>query len=168
MVRRNRSFEQNKIRDNERKKFRYANDPIFRQKILDYKRKHRNENKEMYARRAKEWALSNPETVKAGKHAYQIRIRNEALNIVGRGILRCTDCGIDKSEILEINHKNGGGRKELVNKRGNIQYTPFLRAIISGKRSIDDLNILCKICNQIHYVKLKFGIDWMRHMVNKE
>jgi hypothetical protein len=53
--------------------------------------------------------------------------------------------------MLEINHKNGGGAREV--KQGN----RFNCDIISGRRSIDDLEILCKPCNAVHYLELKYG-----------
>lgn len=70
--------------------------------------------------------------------------------------MACVNCGCNDHRILEINHINGGGTSEV--KKG--QYTrQFLRSVLSGDRQIDDLNLLCKICNAEHFVKLKFGID---------
>ena len=33
----------------------------------------------------------------------------------------------------------------------------FIRAIVLGDRKIDDLNILCRPCNSLHYLELKHG-----------
>jgi len=76
-----------------------------------------------------------------------------ALEIVGRGALVCRDCGCDTIELLEINHIRGGGRKEF-DKRGN---SAFYRDIVAKRRKIVDLNILCKVCNIVHYLKVKHG-----------
>jgi hypothetical protein len=54
---------------------------------------------------------------------------------------------------LEINHINGGGRKERYNLRG---YS-FHYAIATGRRRTDDLEVRCKICNVLHHIKLRFG-----------
>jgi hypothetical protein len=64
---------------------------------------------------------------------------------------KCINCGCDLVEILEINHKNGGGNKEMDLKYfGNT--INFLKDIISGNRKTDDLEIRCKVCNTLHYV----------------
>lgn len=86
-----------------------------------------------------------------------------ALRIVGRGKMECVSCGCSDLRILEINHINGGGRKEASNKRH-----AFIRAIVLGERSIEDLNILCKVCNIEHYVKLRFGISGFRIVWDRE
>ena len=86
---------------------------------------------------------------------YREHVRFEALRMVGRGIIRCSECGCDDIRILEINHKNGGGTKE-VKGCGN----QFYLDIVKGRRVIDDLNLLCKVCNQVYYLKLKYGVDY--------
>lgn len=65
---------------------------------------------------------------------------------------KCVRCGCDDPRILEINHKNGGGAIEL-----RIKGTQLYHDIASGKRKTDDLELLCKPCNAIHYLELKFG-----------
>lgn len=67
---------------------------------------------------------------------------------------KCVRCGCDDSRLLEINHKNGGGNLELQKgKRSN----QFYRAIAKGLRPTDDLELLCKPCNAVHALELKFG-----------
>jgi len=60
--------------------------------------------------------------------------------------------GCDRSELLEINHKEGGGGKEL---RGTGH--KFYREIAKLRRAVDDLELLCRPCNAIHYLELKYG-----------
>lgn len=37
--------------------------------------------------------------------------------------------------------------------RGNV----LTRAILTGARPIIDLEVACRVCNTLHYLKLKFG-----------
>jgi hypothetical protein len=68
----------------------------------------------------------------------------------GKAAIACVRCGCDRPELLEINHKNGGGRKDLVGKW-------FYRAIVKLERDTGDLELLCRPCNAIHYLELKHG-----------
>jgi hypothetical protein len=78
------------------------------------------------------------------------RQRRRALILVGQGAIACVRCGCDRPELLEINHKNGGGRKDLVGKW-------FYRAIVKLERDTGDLELLCRPCNAIHYLESKYG-----------
>ena len=66
----------------------------------------------------------------------------------------CSRCGCSDFRLLEINHKNGGGSKEYKSNRSH--YHPC-RSIVSNKRKVDDLEILCRVCNSLHYLELKHG-----------
>jgi hypothetical protein len=83
-------------------------------------------------------------------------LRNKALEKINSE-KRCVNCGCDIAEILEINHKNGGGKEEIkyVYKGNNIS---FLRDIALGTRQTSDLEIRCKVCNILHYVETIMGI----------
>lgn len=85
-----------------------------------------------------------------GKRNWQ-RKRNRVMDKVGRGIIKCVNCGCNRRELLEINHKNGGGTQE------NNRVGPFICDILAGRRSVEDLNLLCKVCNSLHYLELKYG-----------
>ncbi len=61
----------------------------------------------------------------------------------------CVRCGCDDVRLLEINHKNGGGGKERLNG--------LTRAVATGARQTDDLELLCRPCNAIHALELRFG-----------
>lgn len=78
--------------------------------------------------------------------------RRRAKLLVGRGALICVRCGCDRPDLLEINHKNGGGGKEF-KALGN----KFYRTIAKMQRSVDDLELLCKPCNAVHALELKYG-----------
>lgn len=78
--------------------------------------------------------------------------RRRAVLLVGRGVVSCVRCGCDKPEVLEINHKTGGGGKELRQLKGK-----FHRAIATMRRGVDDLELLCRPCNAVHALELKYG-----------
>lgn len=59
----------------------------------------------------------------------------------------CVVCGETDLRILQINHLNGGGRKEMNNGR-NSHY--FYRDIINGTRTTDDLDVRCANCNILY------------------
>jgi hypothetical protein len=65
----------------------------------------------------------------------------------------CVSCGCDDLRFLEINHKNGGGGREYAEKKSQVVY----RDIAMLRRPVDDLELLCRVCNAKHYLMLKFG-----------
>ncbi len=79
------------------------------------------------------------------------RVRRTALLLVGEGKVKCIRCNCDQPEFLEINHKLGGGAKEL--KFGGKMY----RDIALLRRDCADLELLCKPCNAVHALELKYG-----------
>lgn len=84
-----------------------------------------------------------------------IRIRVVRENAMERlGGKKCCNCGCDDFSILEINHINGGGRKELKGKQNRQLY----RDIVNDKVNLDEYNVLCRICNALHYVAQILGI----------
>jgi hypothetical protein len=92
-------------------------------------------------------------------HRHNRKLRSKALDVVGRGKVECVRCGCNKKEILEINHKNCDGKKKDRHSQR------MFRKIIHGEREIDDLEILCRICNILHYVEFKngpqpFKVNW--------
>lgn len=82
------------------------------------------------------------------------RVRAVVLNVVSKNNPVCVNCGCDDKRFLEVNHINGGGGKEL--ERGK-RTNEFAWSIYMGRRKTDDLNILCRVCNALHYLELKYG-----------
>ena len=80
------------------------------------------------------------------------RYRKTALLLIGKGRIVCCRCACDRAELIEINHKNGGGMKELQGKS-----TAFYRNIALLRRPIDDLDLRCKPCNAVHALELLYG-----------
>ena len=110
-----------KLCSNKRTREYYAkNIERMRQKIRDYGKTHREEGNE----RAKK---------------YYRKIRREAISKLGG---KCERCGITDIRLLNINHIDGGGRKELDEVYGG-WILKFYRDIARGNRKTDDLNVLC-------------------------
>lgn len=89
------------------------------------------------------------------------RLRKSVLNIISNNNPKCEWCGCDDMRLLEINHINGGGKKEI-DKTGSWN---FIWDIYKGRRKTNDLNLLCRVCNAHHYLELKYGelpfsIEW--------
>lgn len=82
------------------------------------------------------------------------RLRLRVLMLVGNGVIRCVSCGCDRPELLEVNHKNGGGAED---RRSYRHVTQFYWAILKFERSTEDLDLTCKVCNALHYLELKHG-----------
>jgi hypothetical protein len=118
-----------------------------------------NEYKKYYYNRTDEQKEEyNKRMLKVMKER-RIRMRLKALLIISNNKLECNLCGCNDLKILEINHINGGGHQEVYKYATSDNIYKFYNAIISGKRSIDDLEVLCKICNALHYVQKILGIQ---------
>lgn len=80
-------------------------------------------------------------------------LRKKVIDLFGG---KCVYCGCDIFEVLEINHKNGGGNAER-RKSGSWQGgNGYLREFLNGTRNKDDYELTCRICNAWHYlVKIK-------------
>ena len=75
---------------------------------------------------------------------YHLEHRLKAFDKINRE-RKCSNCGCDIPEILQINHVNGGGKAEMRLKYHNI-FRVFLDDIILGTRQTNELNAL-------HYVE---------------
>ena len=119
------------------------------------KRKHRDYMKEYmqaYRQRlAAEGKLDRTKGRQYDKEAYK-RLRMKAFEQLGGA--RCCNCGCDIFTILEINHVNGGGRVELKIKQSRQLY----RDIARGCVDVTEYNVLCRVCNALHYVESVLGI----------
>ena len=86
---------------------------------------------------------------------YRDNLRKKAMDVIGGQI--CVNCDCPVFKILEINHKNGGGVKQL---RGEYKgrTMQFHRDIISGKLPRKDFDVRCRVCNAEHYVRELLGV----------
>lgn len=96
----------------------------------------------------KEWRAKRP----GYSTEWERRYRRRALLVVGNGAVACVRCGCDLEELIEINHKNGGGGQEL---KGLV--SKWHRMIAKLERDASDLELLCRPCNAIHYLEQKHG-----------
>ena len=106
----------------------------------------------------KNWRLNNRYNRKIYWKKWYSQLRKKAMIILGRGTIKCERCGYDNYEELQINHKNGGGRKEY-HGYNNARYM-FYRDIVNGSRRIDDLNVLCRACNFVDLAERIGGEDY--------
>ena len=91
----------------------------------------------------------DPRADSRSRRAYA-RMRRTALLIVGRGVVKCVSCGCDDDRLLEINHVNGNGRQDPQRLR-------LYRVIARLARPVDDLNLLCRVCNALDHLRRRFG-----------
>ena len=74
--------------------------------------------------------------------AYGYRLQTKALNLLGG---KCVRCGETDRRVLQINHLNGtGGGEDRYNQR------KFLRSLVKGQRSTDNLEVRCANCNILY------------------
>lgn len=114
----------------------------------EYKRKYQRSYMQRYRADCKE----NGKKYNEHRRDYWNRIRNAAVEKIGG--FRCANCGCEIKKILEVNHIDGGGRQELRTKNRAQLY----RDIVNGKVDISKYNMLCKVCNGLHYVEMILGI----------
>lgn len=116
----------------------------------EYQKKWSSEHKGYHKKYDKKWDSEHKEQIK--EHDKEIRVR--ILNLISNGLPHCVRCGCDDIRFLEINHKNGGGTKEI---QGGKLVNEFYWNIYKGRRKTTDLEILCRVCNSWHYLELKYG-----------
>lgn len=87
-------------------------------------------------------------------------LRRRVFQLLSQNEIKCVRCGCDDYSLLELNHKNGGG----VQERKKTPYVNLYRNILSGKRSIEDFEVTCMVCNRAHYGESggngKWIIEW--------
>lgn len=119
-----------------------------------YTHKYYLDHKEKFMEDKKQWRInhSGDNKTESQKTLYERRKR-QTINRLGG---KCSNCGCDIYEALEINHINGGGNEERKTTSG----ITFFNQIIRGERN--DVEVTCKVCNAIHtLVKLKkLGDHW--------
>lgn len=78
---------------------------------------------------------------------YHQKIRRKAIDLIGGPI--CNNCGCNIFAVLEINHINGGGRTSLKGKSTRFLHQAIIRETVNRA----DNNVLCRVCNALHYVE---------------
>ena len=99
------------------------------------------------------------------------RRRLRCLEMIAGGEPKCARCGCDDLRFLEMNHKFGGGGDERYLKGPNGARIPtgydMQNSILNGSRGVEDLEVLCRPCNAIHWLELKHGIVSLRVVYEK-
>lgn len=121
------------------------------------------QRKARHARYVQKWRQNNPEKQSlARKRAYDNR-KVKAFSLLGE--VRCRRCGCDELHFLEFNHKKGDGCKEWRETGGKA----MMDLILTRKRRIDDLEILCRVCNALDFLERKnkiaakrFNVHWKK------
>jgi len=148
-------FNQKKWREEHKEYFKKWNEN-HRERLNECARKRYADNPEHYREYRRQWRKNHPEYAK--KHLLQNKIirqqrKLKIFNIISGNNPVCVRCGCDDIRLLEINHKNGGGRKES----GQGKQSTFCGDILHGRREVDDLELLCRVCNSWHYLEMKYG-----------
>jgi len=81
--------------------------------------------------------------------------------------MKCAMCGCDDTRFLEVNHINGGGGKEHKTRGKKVTHNMIL-LIHTGKRGLEDLNLLCKVCNQLDHLERVYGPSGLRVVWDKQ
>ena len=99
---------------------------------------------------------------------YYEKIRLEVLARVDPA-MKCAMCGCDDTRFLEVNHLKGGGKKEQrgYKEEGHNLGHNMILLIHTGKRGLEDLNLLCRACNSIDHLERVHGHTGLRVVWDK-
>ncbi|MCA1632679.1 MAG: hypothetical protein LC802_02920 [Acidobacteria bacterium] len=106
----------------------------------------------VYRERRKQSSDYDPEEERRKWREQHQRVREKAIDLLGGKW--CADCGCDEFTLLEINHIHGGGRAAAKVRQNRQLY----RDIVSGRVELSDYNVLCRVCNALHYVRDILGV----------
>jgi len=109
-----------------------------------------------YRERRRQNADYNPEEDRRKWRDQHRQVREAAMERIGGK--RCSNCGCDELPILEINHINGGGRAASKVRQNRQLY----RDIVKGLVDTSEYNVLCRVCNALHYVREILGVEGHR------
>ena len=145
--------------------YREKNKEKIKIKKREYYEKHKEEKKQYDI----EYAQKNSTRIKEYRKEYYQKFRLEVFARIDPDT-KCAMCGCDDIRFLEINHIKGGGRKELerLKKSDHNESQNFTYLIHKGKRGVEDLNLLCRICNSIDHLERVFGKIGLRVVWDKQ
>ena len=73
------------------------------------------------------------------------QVTSQHLKVIRLFGSKCMRCESDDPHVLQVHHVNGGGGKEYTNMSSQ-----FYSHILDGRRTTEDLSLLCANCNSIH------------------
>ena len=129
-----------------------------KEKIKRLHREYYLKNREAVIQRTTRYHLENKERRQKYYQQYYAKIRLETLARVDPA-MKCAMCGCDDTRFLEVNHIKGGGVKERIaykNEKHNESHNMIL-LIHTGKRGLEDLNLLCRACNSVDHLERVYG-----------
>jgi hypothetical protein len=98
---------------------------------------------------------------------YNKERRRRALLLIGGDNIKCSSCGCDMVEFVELNHIAGGGYTERQSGMSNHQ---LYGRILSGAADRSGFDLRCKLCNWFYSFTLKhpkvaerYRIEWLRN-----
>lgn len=144
----------NKERIQKRNKAKYIENRNNPEKLLA----HRKRSTEATRR----YRLKHPDRVLKLRREQYVKRKQRVMELVGEryGGAKCCSCECTNIDFLEVNHVNGGGCKEWrANKKG------MYDRILSGERKVDDLEVLCRICNAKDHLLRKYGRETDRFTI---
>ena len=94
--------------------------PKERQRLCRYVQKNRSYVNQL----RREWYRRDPARTAKIESEKRKKKRQRASLLVGRGLIKCINCGRNRPEFLEVNHVNGGGSKE--NEKSSKVYCDLL------------------------------------------
>jgi len=134
-----------------------------KEKIKRKQQENYQKNREAVILRTKKYREEHLGWYKEYHKNWYAKIRLEVLAKVDPA-LKCAMCGCDDTRFLEVNHIKGGGRKERIAYRNGKQYEShnMILLIHNGKRGLEDLNLLCRVCNSLDHLERQFGKTGLR------
>lgn len=126
-----------------------------KEKLLLKNNNWNNNNKDKVLLNNKKWALNNPEKFKKSniKKSYKYN-HNLRLLILGKLGNKCLHCGFKDYRALQIDHVNGGGKKEINSQSSRSAYYKLVLASVENNEN--KYQLLCANCN------------WIKRFENKE
>jgi 5-methylcytosine-specific restriction endonuclease McrA len=76
----------------------------------------------------------------------------------------CAACGTTNLRLLQIDHRDGGGHQERI--KDGLFGKGLVRAILSGARATDDLQLLCANCHQLKTYSSEHWDDVVQELTN--
>ena len=139
-----------------------------KEKIKRQHKEYYQKNREAVIQRTTRYHLEHKELRQKYYKQYYEKIRLEVLARIDPA-MKCAMCGCDDTRFLEVNHLKGGGKKEQrgYKEEGHNLGHNMILLIHTGKRGLEDLNLLCRACNSIDHLERVHGHTGLRVVWDK-
>ena len=138
-----------------------------KEKIKRKQHENYQKNREAVIQRTTKYHLEHKEERQKWYSEYYQKIRLKVLAMVDPA-KKCARCGCDDTRFLEVNHIKGGGIKDRkrIKKDQNLGNNMIL-LIYTGRRGIEDLNLLCRACS-VDHLEREYGNTGLRVVWDKQ